>query len=125
MNLWFPIGYKITNEYEYKKPKYESQSWQIAEYDNNSLLLVRQELFNKWRKESLLEDYMFDEFLYSDEVYYFIESGKDNLLRPVEKTLNFTDDNDAISFSLALDKTREKLNKISPYMMEFFLKNIH
>ena len=111
MNLWFPIGYKITNEYEYKKPKYESQSWQIAEYDNSSLLLVRQELFNKWRKESLLEDYMFDEFLYSDEVYYFIESGKDNLLRPVEKTLNFTDDNDAISFSLALDKTREKLNK--------------
>ena len=111
MNLWFPIGYKITNEYEYKKPKYESQSWQIAEYDNSSLLLVRQELFNKWRKESLLEDYMFDQFLYSDEVYYFIESGKDNLLRPVEKTLNFTDDNDAISFSLALDKTREKLNK--------------
>jgi len=62
MNLWFPIGYKITNEYEYKKPKYESQSWQIAEYDNSSLLLVRQELFNKWRKESLLEDYMFDNF---------------------------------------------------------------
>jgi cell division protease FtsH len=111
MNLWFPIGYKITNEYKYKKPKYESQSWQILEYDNGNLLLVRHELFNKWSKESLLEDYMFDEFSYSEELYYFIESDKDNLLRPVEKTLNFTDDNDAISFSLALDKTREKISK--------------
>ena len=34
MNLWFPIGYKITNEYKYKKPKYESESWQIIQYDN-------------------------------------------------------------------------------------------
>lgn len=111
MNLWFPIGYKITNEYKYKKPKYKSQSWQILEYDNDNLLLVRHELFNKWTKDSLLEDYMFDEFVYSDELYYFIESDKDNLLRPVEKTLNFIDDNDAISFSLALDKTREKAGK--------------
>ena len=111
MNLWFPIGYKITNEYNYKKPKYESEAWQILEYDNGNLLLVKHELFNKWRKESLLEDYMFDEFEYSDEIYYFIESGEDNLLRPVEKTLNFTDDNDAISFSLALNKTREKLSE--------------
>jgi hypothetical protein len=111
MNFWFPIGYEITNEYNYKKPKYESESWQIIEYDNSSLLLVNHELFNKWRKESLLEDYMFDEFVYSNEIYYFIESGKDNLLRPVEKTLNFIDDNDAISFSLALNKTREKLSE--------------
>ena len=111
MNFWFPIGYKITNEYNYKKPKYESESWQILEYDKGNLLLVKHELFNKWRKESLLEDYMFDEFEYSDEIYYFIESGKDNLLRPVEKTLNFTDDNDAISFYLALNKTREKLSE--------------
>ena len=111
MNLWFPIGYKITNKYNYKKPKYESEAWQILEYDNGNLLLVKHELFNKWRKESLLEDYMFDEFEYSDEIYYFIESGEDNLLRPVEKTLNFTDDNDAISFSLALNKTREKLSE--------------
>ena len=56
MNLWFPIGYKITNEYKYKKPKYESQSWLILEYVNGNLLLVRHELFNKWSKESLLED---------------------------------------------------------------------
>ncbi len=111
MNFWFPIGYKITNEYNYKKPKYESESWQILEYDNRNLLLVKHELFNKWRKESLLEDYMYDKFEYSDEIYYFIESGKDNLLRPVEKTLNFIDDNDAISFSLALNKTREKLSE--------------
>lgn len=111
MNFWFPIGYKITNEYNYKKPKYESESWQILEYDKGNLLLVKHELFNKWRKESLLEDYMFDEFEYSDEIYYFIESGKDNFLRPVEKTLNFTDDNDAISFYLALNKTREKLSE--------------
>lgn len=111
MNLWFPIAYKITDEYKYKKPKYESKSWQIVEYGNSSLLLARQELFDKWAKESLLEDYMFDEFVYSDELYYFIESDNDNLLRPVEKTLNFTDDNDAISFSLALDKTREKISK--------------
>ena len=111
MNFWFPIGYEITNEYNYKKPKYESESWQILEYDNRNLLLVKHELFNKWRKESLLEDYMYDKFEYSDEIYYFIESGKDNLLRPVEKTLNFIDDNDAISFSLALNKTREKLSE--------------
>lgn len=111
MNLWFPIGYKITNEYKYKKPTYESQSWQILEYDNGNLLLVRHELFNKWHKEGLLEGYMFDEFSYFEELYYFIESNKDNLLRPVEKTLNFIDDNDAISFSLALDKTREKISK--------------
>jgi AAA+ superfamily predicted ATPase len=111
MNFWFPIGYKITNEYNYKKPKYESESWQIIEYDNSSLLLVNQVLFNKWTEKNLLEDYMFDEFVYSNEIYYFIESGKDNLLRPVEKTLNFINDNDAISFSLALNKTREKLSE--------------
>ena len=111
MNLWFPIGYKITNEYKYKKPKYESESWQIIEYDNYSFLIVKKELFSKWKKDDLFEDYMYSEFFYSDEFYYFIESDNENLLRPVEKTLSFTDDNDAISFSLALNKTREKIGK--------------
>lgn len=111
MNLWFPIGYKITDEYKYKKPKYESQSWQVIEYDNCSLLVVKKELFSKWEKDGLLEDYIYSEFSYIDEFYYFIESDNENLLRPVEKTLNFTGDNDAISFSLALDKTREKISK--------------
>ena len=111
MNLWFPIGYKITNEYKYKKPKYESESWQIIEYDNYSFLIVKKELFSKWKKDDLFEDYMYSEFFYIDEFYYFIESDNENLLIPVEKTLSFTDDNDAISFSLALNKTREKIGK--------------
>lgn len=111
MNLWFPIAYKITDEYEYKKPKYESQFWQILEYENSRLLLVKQQLFEKWASNSLLEDYMFNNFVYSDELYYVIESDNENLLRPVEKTLSFADDNDALSFSLALDKTREKIDK--------------
>ena len=111
MNLWFPIGYKITNEYKYKKPKYANEFWQIVVYENSSLLLARQELFSKWANNSLLEDYMFDEFVYSNQLYYFIESDNDNLLRPTEKTLNFIDDNDAISFSLALNKTRENISK--------------
>jgi hypothetical protein len=111
MNLWFPIGYKITNKYKYKKPTYEGLHWQIIEYANSSLLVVNQALFAKWDKDNLLEDYMFDKFSYSDELYFYIESDNDNILRPVDKTLNFVDDNDAISFSLALKKTREKISK--------------
>jgi len=111
MNLWFPIACKITDEYKYKKPKYEGQSWQIVKYSHSSLLLAKEELFGKWVQYSLLEDYMFDKFVYADKLYYFIESDNGNLLRPVEKTLNFTNDNDTISFSLALDKTREKISK--------------
>ena len=111
MNLWFPIAYKITGKHEYKKPKYESQFWQILEYENSRLLLVKQQLFEKWASNSLLEDYMFNNFVYSDELYYVIESDNENILRPVEKTLSFADDNDALSFSLALDKTREKIDK--------------
>ena len=111
MNFWFPIGYKIIDKYKYKKPEHDSQFWQIIKYDNCSLLVIKKELFNKWQNHNLLENYMYSKFSYMDEFYYFIESDNQNILSPVEKTLNFTDDNDAISFSLAIEKTREKINE--------------
>lgn len=110
MNLWFPIGHEMTKDFKYRKPKFESDSWQIIEYEKNNALIASPEISSKWKQNSLLEDYMFDEFSFFDNVYLFIVSDKENLLRPVENTLRHADDNDIISFFIALEKTREKVD---------------
>ena len=109
MSLWFPIGYRITDKVQYKKPNYESKLWQILEYENNNLLIVNSELFDKWEIDNLLEDYMYNEFSFEDSIFYFIKSDKENLIRPIMETLNYVNDNDVLSFSIALNKTREKI----------------
>ncbi len=109
MSLWFPIGYRITDKVQYKKPNYESKLWQILEYENNNLLIVNSELFDKWEIDNLLEDYMYNEFSFEDNIFYFIKSDKENLIRPIMETLNYVNDNDVLSFSIALNKTREKI----------------
>jgi len=110
MNLWFPIEYEVTKGYKYKKPKFESDSWQILEYKNCNLLLANLELYSKWLDDNLLENYMYEFFSFNNKDYLLIISDKENLLRPIEKPLNHINDNDAISFSLSIDKTREEID---------------
>jgi len=112
MNFWFPIGYDITKDYKYKKPRFTSEFWQILEYENSNFLLATSELYVKWIMDNLLEKYMYEQFSFNDQDYLLINSDKENTLRPIEKPLNYVDDNDAISFSLSMNKTREKIDSI-------------
>ena len=112
----FPFGYEIFTGYYYKKPAFTGDFWEILEYDKETLLVVQDKLFEKWRDNRLLDGYMYGEFCYLDDRFYFIKSNFEYLLRPVNKALKYIDDNDALSFYLALKNTRTKLgDQISLY----------
>lgn len=111
MNLWFAISYEFLDGYKYKIPKFEGEFWQILEYENTILLIATDEIFSKWTENNLFEYDIFIKFDYLAKEYYCIQSSREFLLRPANEYLEYVNDDEAISFSLALDKTMENLDK--------------
>ena len=77
--------------------------------NNDSLLIVKGSLYEKWLKDNLLSDVdPFKKKIMEEEVFYYLKSSATYQLNLVENSGLLQDSQSALNFVFALKKTREK-----------------
>lgn len=130
INAWLPIGFTAPDGEKTRRAIFEGQDWQIYEsIGGGRLLVIKAELFKKWREAGLIEDAQSSSFQFDGEDLVEISSGADFILEPLESAPEGpSNKNEALSFAAALRATRaidtesslhdaifiEKLSRILP-----------
>lgn len=117
----FPIGYNLNKNIKYQKPKFSSNEWLIITGDYNALIASKA-LFSRWLDSGLLENYAYEIFEFNQQRYMLIASNSDNAIEPISSTCTTPEQIQALSFSLALKRTRDIIGYDLPLMDAIFVE---
>lgn len=107
----FPIGYELCSGVFYKASEQSATNWQIIKQNDYNLLIVKEDLYIKWLEFGLLKDFMYKIIAFMGENFMLIISQRDNIICHLEHFHIYIDDNEAISFGLALEQSRKILGE--------------
>ncbi len=105
---WFPVKHELSNQYKLGRLLYSGPDWQIYRLDReNSLLVARSILANRWVEADLLPDTVLESFTFGKESYKAIASGSGQRLEPVAEGGSPDSKADGLSFALSLRESRK------------------
>ncbi|MCI6565310.1 AAA family ATPase [Campylobacter sp.] len=107
----FPIVYELCSGVFYKIPEQSSSNWQIIKQSDYNVLIAKEYLYTKWLETGLLKDFMYKIIAFMGENFMLIISQRDNIICHLEHLHTYIDDNEAISFGLALEQSRKILGE--------------
>ncbi|MCI7501125.1 MAG: AAA family ATPase [Campylobacter sp.] len=107
----FPIVYELCSGVFYKIPEQSSSNWQIIKQSDYNVLIAKEYLYTKWLETGLLKDFMYKIIAFMGENFMLIISQRDNIICHLEHFHTYIDDNEAISFGLALEQSRKILGE--------------
>lgn len=105
---WFPAKHELPDGSRLGRLLHIGSDWQIYRMDkDNSVLVVRNALADRWIESSLLPDTVFDSFSFGKEEYRTILSGPGQRLEPVAASSPPASKADGLSFAFSLRETRK------------------
>ena len=111
---WVPVGHELRNGSLVGRLVHAGPDWQIFRVDRDrSLLIASLALAERWVREGLVADVMFEELAVGGDQYKAIESGPYHRLEPAGGRLSPQSKSDALSFALSLAESR-KVDSESP-----------
>lgn len=106
-DTWLPVDYQITDGHYIKSIRYADSNWQILNVSGNmSVIVMEEDLKQKWVDLSLMESEVFRELNFGGKKLYFLSCADNYTMAPIlgcEKPRNKAE---AVSFSLSIKKTR-------------------
>ena len=105
---WFPLNYVLPDGYKLGRLLYSGSEWQVYCLDvENSILIVRSHLANRWVESKLIPDTILEFVLFGNEDFRAICSGPGKRLEPVYQNKSPNTKADGLSFALSLRETRK------------------
>ena len=105
---WFPAKHELPDGSRLGWRLHSGADWQICRLDKeNSILIVRSSLADRWVELRLLPDTVLDSFSFGKEDYRAISSGPGQRLEPVVASGSPDTKADGLSFALSLRETRK------------------
>lgn len=124
LDAWLPVGYKLPDGAKSRIVLFEGTGWQILETQGNGrALIAREELTQRWIESGLLEPGSLAIFDFGDQRLCSISCGTSQVLCPVSEGKSPNTKNEALSFSLAFQATRE-IDKESPLQDALYVEKI-
>lgn len=107
LDAWLPIGYSTPNGEQVNIGLYEGRDWQIyMRKDGGNILIVKNELYQRWIASGLLEEGIFNSFLFGGQKLFSASCPSDQMLAPIGNCKSPGDKNEAMAFADALRITR-------------------
>lgn len=107
-DVWLPIGYAIRKDLKIKRLLSSGKDWQIFDtVGTNKILVARANLVEKWRTCGLLDNSWLECFMFGQDVYYALITGKEFVLETLRSCKLPTSRTEAISFATALRGSRK------------------
>ena len=105
---WFPAKQELPDGSRLGRLLHSDFDWQIYRLDKeNSILIVRSSLADRWVESKLLPDTVLGSFSFGKEDYMAIFSGPGQRLEPVAASGSPDTKADGLSFALSLRETRK------------------
>ena len=105
---WFPAKQEVPDGSRLGRLLHSDFDWQIYRLDKeNSILIVRSSLADRWVESKLLPDTVLGPFSFGKEDYMAILSGPGQRLEPVAASGSPDTKADGLSFALSLRETRK------------------
>ena len=105
---WFPAKQEMPDGSRIGRLLHSDFNWQIYRLDKeNSILIVRSSLADRWVESKLLPDTVLGSFSFGKEEYRAILSGPGQRLEPVAASASPGTKADGLSFALSLRETRK------------------
>ena len=105
---WFPAKQELPDGSRLGRLLHSDFDWQIYRLDKeNSILIVRSSLADRWVESKLLPDTVLGSFSFGKEDYMAIFSGPGQRLEPVVASGSPDTKADGLSFALSLRETRK------------------
>lgn len=105
---WFPAKHELPDGSRLGRILHSGSDWQICRLDaDNSILILRSSLADRWVESKLLPTTVLDSFSFGDEDYRTIFSGSGQRLEPVAARGSLDTKVDGLSFAISLRETRK------------------
>jgi cell division protease FtsH len=108
LDTWLPVGFALPDGSRSRVALHEGAGWQILETQGGGRALIAQDaLAQRWIEAGLLEDGALTPFGFGAQRLRCITSGPEQTLAPVGSGSPPASKNEALSFALSLEATRE------------------
>ena len=105
---WFPAKHQLPDGSRLGRLLSSGPDWQIYRLDkDNSILIARDTLADRWVEAKLVPDTVLDSFTYGKEEFRTIASGAGQRLEPVAESGSPDTKADGLAFALSMRETRK------------------
>ena len=105
---WFPVGTSLPDGSRLGRLLSSGPNWQIYRLDmDNSILIARDSLADRWIKSTLLPDTVMASFTFGRSEYRALASGARQRLEPVADSGSPDTKADGLAFALSMRETRK------------------
>ena len=105
---WFPAKHQLPDRSRLGRFLSSGPNWQIYRLDkDNSILIARDSLADRWIKSTLLPDTVLSSFTFGKDEYRAIASGSRQRLEPVADSGSPDTKADGLAFALSMRETRK------------------
>lgn len=110
---WLPIGYEISGDISAGRVLYSGDTWQIVRAKDKKVLLVKNQLANRWITAGLLKSDRFIKVVFGSDDLFALVTDKQYDLSPIEENQECWDLSDALTFAKSLKFSREHIKGLS------------